>query len=178
MRLLDSIKAIQFKFLKYLVYLFIYLVAPGLSCSTWAPQASWASAVAARAQLLPRMWNFSSLTKNGTCIPCIARKILNHQISKDILGVIYYYRITWPILTAFFKNFIYFLIHYKIGRRLQIPWIIVVESHISSSLHISLIFLDQNSIWIDNVDKLNQLHYSFLSTLLLNWSTDGASGNI
>ena len=36
--------------------------------------------------MLPGMWDFSSLTRDRTCIPCTARQILNHWTTKEVLG--------------------------------------------------------------------------------------------
>ena len=37
------------------------------------------SGCGARAQLLCGMWDISSLTRDQTCVPCIARQFLNHR---------------------------------------------------------------------------------------------------
>ena len=74
-------------------YLFIYLylaaldlVAPQgsftVSCgiSPHGPRVLVLSSSGSLA-LLPRgMWDLSTLTRDRTCVPCIARRILNHQI--------------------------------------------------------------------------------------------------
>ena len=31
------------------------------------------------------MWNLSSLTRDGTYVPCIGRQILNHWINREVL---------------------------------------------------------------------------------------------
>ena len=31
------------------------------------------------------MWNLSSLTRDGTYVPCIGRQILNHWITREVL---------------------------------------------------------------------------------------------
>ena len=50
----------------------------GLSnCGTWSPECSGFSSCIAWAQLLHGMWDLSSLTRDWTCVPCIAKWILN-----------------------------------------------------------------------------------------------------
>ena len=53
------------------------------SCGTWAPethaQQFWCSAL-----LFHSMWDHSSLIRDGTWIPCIARIILNHQTTRKV----------------------------------------------------------------------------------------------
>ena len=38
--------------------------------------------------LLPHgMWDLSTLTRDRTCVPCIARWILNHQITREVPNI-------------------------------------------------------------------------------------------
>ena len=46
------------------------------SCGTWI-------------QLPHGMWDLSSPTRNRTCIPCVARQILNHQITRGVPRVLH-----------------------------------------------------------------------------------------
>ena len=61
------------------------VVAHGLSsCDTRAPEHTDFSSCDARAQLLCGMWNLSSQTRDRTCVPCIARWILNHWTTREV----------------------------------------------------------------------------------------------
>ena len=41
-----------------------------------------------QASLPGSTWDLSSLTGNRTCVPCIARQILNHTLPRTTLGVL------------------------------------------------------------------------------------------
>lgn len=84
----------------YLIYLFIYLPVLGLSygmqdlpCNAGTLYLRRASSVVAarrvsiwgmQAYLLSGMWDVSSLTKDWTSVPCIAKQILNHYTAGEI----------------------------------------------------------------------------------------------
>ena len=96
-------------------YLSIYLAAWGLSCGT--RDLSWvmrdllllctyspvvASAVTgcdAWAQLLQDIWDLSSLTRDWTHVPCIARQILNHRTTREAPGIIIYKAYLYTLLS-------------------------------------------------------------------------------
>ena len=59
------------------------VVAHGLSCSLWA-LALRLSSCDIQAQLPQSMWDLSSQTRVGTCVPCIGRWILNHQVTREV----------------------------------------------------------------------------------------------
>ena len=73
------LEQVHFKFILFFnicsfIWLYWGLVAmhrPS-SCGAWA-------------QLLPGMWDLSSLTRDRICMPCIARWILNHRTTREVL---------------------------------------------------------------------------------------------
>ena len=52
-------------------YLLTYLAVLGLSWGMWV-------------QLPHSMWDLISATRDGTCVSCIARQILNHWIAREV----------------------------------------------------------------------------------------------
>ena len=69
-------QSLDFYFLKKL---FIYLAVLGLSYDVWG----LLSICGAWAYLPYGMWDLSSLTRDGTCVPCIGRQILNHWATRE-----------------------------------------------------------------------------------------------
>ena len=97
----------------FLIFIYLLAVS-GLSCGTWdfllrctgsslvvsrGLQSSWPlqlqlagsvvvvhglSSCGTPAQLSRSMWDLSSLTRDGTSIPCIARRILNHWNTREV----------------------------------------------------------------------------------------------
>ena len=82
----------------YLYGIFFYLAALGLSCSRQIFTAScgifFAAVHALYGALAQNLWcanlgplqnvGFSSLTRDRTCIPCMARQILNHWTTRGV----------------------------------------------------------------------------------------------
>ena len=80
-------------------FLFLILAASGLGCRTFIAScgifccSAWTrlvvvcgvSSCSAWAKLPCGMWDPSSLTGDQTCIPCIARQILNHWTTREVL---------------------------------------------------------------------------------------------
>ena len=80
------------------VLISIYLAASRLSCSTrdlccimqgllprhTGSGVRWLSSCCAQAQLPCGMWDFHFAAKDLTCVPCIARRILNHRTTKKV----------------------------------------------------------------------------------------------
>ena len=79
--------------------LFIYLAASGLSCGTGSSLPSvrffasvhrlsncaWASVAVVSGDSWPAAYgNLRSLMRARTCIPCIARQILNHWMAREV----------------------------------------------------------------------------------------------
>ena len=61
-------------------------VAHGLSsCNIWDPELKGFSGGSAQAWLPHGMWDLSSLTRDSTCVPCIARWILNYTTHQQNL---------------------------------------------------------------------------------------------
>ena len=60
-----------------------------LPCVMWDPSrsASLSSCGTLVAYLLHSLWDLSSLTRAQTCIPCIARQILNHWATRKIPSI-------------------------------------------------------------------------------------------
>ena len=58
---------------------FIYLAVLGLSYDVWG----LLSSCAAWAYLPYGTWDLRSLTRDGTCVPCIGRRILNHWTTRE-----------------------------------------------------------------------------------------------
>ena len=50
--------------LHFILFIYLFLAVLGLSCS---------------------MWDLSSLTRDGTQVPCIGRQILNNWNSREVL---------------------------------------------------------------------------------------------
>ena len=59
---------------------FIYLAVLGLSYDVWG----LLSSCAAWAYLPYGTWDLRSLTRDGTCVPCIGRRILNHWTTREV----------------------------------------------------------------------------------------------
>jgi len=77
------------------ITIIFYLAASGLSCSTQDLPASCTSFLSGAQTLslqhtgsLCGMWNLSSPTRDQTCVPCIARHILNHWTTREVLRAI------------------------------------------------------------------------------------------
>ena len=81
-------------------YSFIYLAVSGLSRCLQAPGHEGCIA-ALQAWLLQGMWDLSSLTRDRTCIPCIARWILNHWDHQGCPGAILCVGFRWVIHVTF-----------------------------------------------------------------------------
>ena len=83
-----------FAFVTFKKYVFTYLLdASGLSCSRRGIFHSSAQTLveacelgswSVQAQLLPRMRDLSSLTRDQTCVSCIARWSLNHGTTREV----------------------------------------------------------------------------------------------
>ena len=79
-------------------FFLIYLAALRLSCGMWdlcmwcrlsscgaqAPEHA-GSVVVAQAELLQNIWDLSSLTRDWTHIPCVARQILYYWTTREVL---------------------------------------------------------------------------------------------
>ena len=70
-----------------------------IHCYTWAfsscvkrglrtSWAHWLSTCVVQAQLLCGMRDLSSLTRDQTCVPCIARQILNHWTTREVPNLV------------------------------------------------------------------------------------------
>ena len=107
-----SFKTISFSFSFFLKKKLINLTAWGLSCRMWdihciiwdlslrctGSSVHGLSSCCVRAQLFYGMWDLSSLTKDRTCMPCIARWILKHWIIKEASPPMFFREETalWP----------------------------------------------------------------------------------
>ena len=86
-----SVTLLSFYYGYFNTYAFISLVALGFSCSRslLCHAGSFVvvhrlSSCGTQAALLLSMWDPSSATRVLTCIPCLARQILNHWITKEV----------------------------------------------------------------------------------------------
>ena len=91
-----------------LVYLCFYLIASGLGCGTWDLPRSMqdpsllfmdsaivvhgVSSCSTRALFLWGSWDLSSLTKDQTPDPCLARQILDHWTTREVPSSSCWYR--------------------------------------------------------------------------------------
>ena len=65
------------------------IVAPGLSSCDWHTLESMGfSHCSAWAYLLCGLWGLSFLTRDGICVPCIARQNLNYWTTREVPGEI------------------------------------------------------------------------------------------
>ena len=82
-------QAISFSFFQYFVYLFTYLAAlVSLHHMDFSSCCSWAFWLWHMVYLLHNMWDFSSLTRDQTHIPCIGRQILKLKYNLTMCWVL------------------------------------------------------------------------------------------
>ena len=55
-----------------------------IACGLLVAEPWFFSRCGAPAYLLPGMWDFSCLTRDQTCVPCIGRHVLNHWMTREV----------------------------------------------------------------------------------------------
>ena len=70
------------------------------------------------------MWEISSSTRDRTCVPCIARQILNHWTTREIPDYYLYHLLDFCVQLGIFQDFVF----------LEIP---MVPSEFSLNIYVS-----------------------------------------
>ena len=65
-------------------FLFHYSLSHNIECSSSLAVACGLSGCGVWAQLPRRMWDLSSPTRDWTCVPCVARQILNYWATREV----------------------------------------------------------------------------------------------